>query len=221
MINALIFTPDRNVHANDWAGAFRPASLQFAHQHGVPESQRCAIDVSQPQSEQRGHVRRKIETCAGLEMIAFFCHGWLNGIQLGITRGYVPGLVSSIAAVANPAKTFRVALYACSAGGDVDAGAPGGDGDFADQLRDELCLAGFGACQVDAHATRGHTSQNPHVRRFVGDGSPTGGQGGSWIVAPRSVHWPVWQRALRTGDLQYRFPLMSVADVHRELLGVV
>jgi hypothetical protein len=82
-----------------------------------------------------------------------------------------------------------------------------------------LCEAGKVHCSVVAHVNAGHATHNPRVRRFEGRGSPMGGTGGSWIVAPGSKLWKPWVRALQKTDLRLRFPLMSIGEIHRELLS--
>jgi hypothetical protein len=56
------------------------------------------------------------------------------------------------------------------------------------------------------------------VRRFEGGGSPVGGTGGTWIVGPSSPLWKPWVRALK-GEMRLCYPLLSVAEVHHQLLA--
>lgn len=140
--------------------------------------------------------------------VAIFCHGWANGLQL------VPMVrIRDLAHILAEHRAPVVTLYACST---ADGPATGGDGGFADRLRDALCAAGAVACRVDAHATAGHATRNPYVRRFEGMGVATGGVGGQWIVTPKSALWGPWARALK-GDLRWEFPLLSVAEIHARL----
>ncbi|MBK7153843.1 MAG: hypothetical protein IPH72_19025 [Sandaracinaceae bacterium] len=88
---------------------------------------------------------------------------------------------------------LRVERYACDAARDDDADrrddvtqSAGGDGGFADQLRDALAAHGLTG-HVDAHAKPGHTTKNPHLRRFHMDGGP--GVGGEWLVEPGTALW--------------------------------
>lgn len=223
MTNALIFTPDRNVHENDYAGAFRPESQAFAKLHGIPPARIRAIDVSRPLADRHFALCREIAAAPHpIDLLAFFCHGWPSGIQVGGVVTRIRSLAQTIANASGP--TLRIVLYACSTAADParptppNDSAPGGDDGFADRLRDALCAAGRQYCRVDAHTVRGHATQNPFVRRFSGDGSLIGGHGGSWIVAPHSPQWPAWRLALEKTDLRFRFPLLSIADVHRELV---
>lgn len=221
MVNALILTPDRNTHENDYLGAFRPEARAFAKLHGILPTRIKAIDVSRPLADRHFALCREIAAAGPIDLLAFFCHGWPLGIQVGGVVGRIRSLAQTIANASGP--TLRIVLYACSTAADPtrpappgDAG-PGGDGGFADQLRDALCAVGRPYCRVDAHTVRGHTTQNPFVRRFSGDGSLIGGHGGSWIVAPHSAQWSTWKHVLEKTDLRFRFPLMSLAEIHNEL----
>ena len=161
----------------------------------------------------------------GLRQVAFFCHGWSSAIQL-CPAARVHELARAIrAASADTAPV--VTLYACTTGSDTDAktpergegphgDAPGGDGGFADQLRDALCAEGAVDCIVDAHTVEGHTTRNPYVRRFAGCGVATGGVGGQWLVTPRSALWDRWVHAVK-GELRWRFPTMMLGEIHAEL----
>ena len=147
----------------------------------------------------------------GVEHVCFFCHGWANGLQL-VPMAHVADLARAIAPK-RPGPGPVVTLYACSA---ADGPHLGGDGGFADALRDALCAAGATSCVVDAHVTAGHTTRNPYVRRFVG---PLAATGGEYIVAPKSPLWRRWTRAL-TGDLRWEFPALG-DDVIRARLAAM
>lgn len=145
--------------------------------------------------------------------IAFFCHGWKTGIQFGFGMKHLDELAEAIRGCYQGTCSI-VTLYACSTGGGPGTG---GDGGFADGLRDALCRQGDVDCFVDAHDRPGHTTRNPYVRRFEGMGSAVGGSGGYWIVSPGSTLWRPWVRALRDTDLRFRFPTMDVEQIHAEL----
>lgn len=228
MTRALIFTPDRNTGARrDFSGAFMPEAQAFAKRYDSRPIGK--IDVGAPLKERTEAVLTAIRGDGPIDVLAFFCHGFWSGLQLVGDRTVRDGdgnlrvearadtvrrLAEAIAAHARP--KLRVVLYACGAGAGP---RPEGDEGFADRLRDELCACGVTQCVVYAHATAGHATQNPHVRAFAGDGSPMGGTGGSWIVAPQSKLWTPWRRALVVGDLRFRFPMLSVAEVHNELIS--
>lgn len=226
MTRALIFTPDRNTGTRrDYTGAFQPEAEAFARLYNSRPIVR--VDVAEPLRARTEHVLAAIQADGPIDLLAFFCHGFPEGLQLvgdrtirvdGRTHVQArPETVRRLAQalVEHASPQVRVVLYACSAG---DGTRLDGDEGFADRLRDALCAAGAPRCTVLAHTTAGHVTQNPHVRSFAGDGSPVGGTGGTWIVAPGSKLWPAWRRGLRT-DLRFRFPSMTLAQIHAELLG--
>lgn len=217
----IVFAPEHNSGSKrDATGAFQPEARAFAARHGVPAEQVVLFDNHMAKK----HIRENVLLNIGILekpplTVAFFCHGWRTGVQCGFDLGTVADLAQALSGT----RHIIVALYACStaqgADGGEDAGMPGGDGGFADRLRDELCRAGAVDCQVDAHSTAGHTTRNPYVRRFQGMGSPYGGVGGYMVVSPaKKPLWNAWRTMLRDTGLRYDFPFMPVADIHRWLL---
>ncbi len=208
-ITPLIITGDRNTGGKrDYSGAFAPEALAFQRMHGGHIRR---VDLSRSPAAMRKQVLGIIATERRVH-VAVLCHGFVNGLQIGFRNAHVPELAKALAA----AGVQRVTLYACSTGGGAGSD---GDGGFADRLRDALCAAGSIYCRVDAHSRAGHTTRIPYVRRFEGGGSPVGGTGGTWIVAPGSKLWKPWIRALQKTDLRLRFPGMNASDVHSELLS--
>jgi hypothetical protein len=218
----LVLAPLHNTGAKkDATGAFQPEAAAFAKRHGVPKAQVVWIDNHLTKSAMRKAVLAAIEKTKAangeISALALCCHGWKDGIQFGFSRANVGELAKAIAAVTD----VRVVLYACSTaqgeGGD-DGAATGGDGGFADRLRDALCQEGAVDCQVDAHTVSGHTTWNPKVRRFQGMGSPCGGAGGFFIVSPtQGTLYTKWKTALKNTNLRYDFPFLSVAEIHTSL----
>src|SRR5690606_18287712 len=95
-----------------------------------------------------------------------------------------------------------ITLYACDAARDGDsdrrddvAPGPGGDGGFADALRDALSADHHMHGHVDAHASLGHATKNPFVRRFWMDGE-SADIGGDWLISPGSPAWRTWVRRM-------------------------
>lgn len=214
-MRALILTPRKNRPGkSDYTGAFLPEAKAFAALHKIAPERIVDVDATAPNSACRAHVEAALQSNGPLSLVAFFCHGLRTGLQLGHSIQTVDALAKAIAK--NGSESIVVALYACSTGGGP---APGGEGGFADRLRDALCRAGKSHCSVVAHDNAGHATRNPRVRRFEGRGSPVGGMGGTWLVAPGSELWKPWVRALQKTDLRLRFPLMDPAQIHRELLG--
>jgi len=218
----LILLPDRNHIRRDWSGAFLPEALSFAKTHDRDIIDMVSIDVSKAFWKRRWQTLRAIRKTPAsqpLSMVAIFCHGWKSGIQLGFrSRRQCRRLAQHIARESYPDVT--VALYACSTARDADARirddlqpGPGGDGGFADTLRDELVRAGAIHAGVYAHVTKGHATRNPYVRLFA-DGRF---DGGDWLIEPGSDMWRRWRRALRETGLRFRFPMMSVDEIRAEL----
>lgn len=218
-MRALILTGDRNVDGKkDFTGAFLPESQRFAKLHGVSPVDVTRVDISKPMAARHAQALTGLTRAGDVDCVAIFCHGWSDGMQLGFTRANVAHITDLIADRCQKTRAPIVALYACSTARSKKPGSVGGDGGFADTLRDSLCANGMINCRVDAHDTAGHTTQNPYVVRFEGEGSPVGGNGGRWIVAPKSELWPYWSKALRTTDLRFKFPFMSTAEIHNHLL---
>ena len=149
--------------------------------------------------------------------IAFFCHGTSRDIQLGFNRRNVAELARAIARTSE--RDVRVLLYCCSTASTIHAlvgKAVGGDGGFADELRDALCREGATHCRVMGHDTVGHSGRNPYVRFFDGAGSPVGGAGGTQVVRPGSKLWSRWREELFT-DFRFHMPHMEIGQIHEAL----
>lgn len=228
-MTAIAFAPQHNTGTKkDATGAFQPEMVRWIthiKDQGDTNWINHVINNRLSAAEMRADVIKHISEFKP-DRIAFFCHGWKTGIQFGFGMKHVKELAKTIieadqigadlAAISGGRMHAPIiTLFCClTADGPID-----GDGGFADRLRDELCIAGAVNCRVDAHTTAGHTTRNPNVRRFDGLGSPVGGMGGQHIVAPGSALWARWVKALKTGDLRFRFSAMEVAEIHEELVG--
>jgi hypothetical protein len=123
-------------------------------------------------------------------------------------------------------RDVRVLLYCCSTASTIRAlwgKSVGGDGGFADMLRDALCENGATHCRVMGHVTAGHATRNPYVRFFDGAGSPVGGAGGTDVVRPSSKLWTAWREALNGqflagSDFRFVFPTMEIGQIHEALI---
>jgi hypothetical protein len=184
----------------DATGAFQPeAEAWRAHLEGRGfEVVSVMVDNKATPFAMRTTVRMALEAHRDLAVVAFFCHGFRSGLQFGIRLASVEGLASDLVDALAPAGV--VALYACDAARDMDADrtddladGPGGDGGFADRLRDEMHRLGW-AGWVDAHASAAHTTKNPHVRRFDHDGRS------EYLVQRSHELWQRWQLAVRGKD---------------------
>lgn len=204
MPNMIVITPDRNVHSTDFKGAFEPESLTFMKV--VPGKHTLIkFDASKAMPTRRAYVFGELSKLKGLDYsgVAFFCHGWHNGIQAGVALKQIPELVNLIAGATKNGVDARdvlhVPLYCCSTaakGGVPEAASEtGGDGGFADTLRDAFCQQGKPWVRVFGHTTPGHTTMNSQVRVFEGKGSTFGGMGGEVLVRqppPKNPLWSVW-----------------------------
>lgn len=209
----------------DASTVFKPEAERFAALHGIEVrgfDNRPGYDV------RRREIRAMLAgfPLGELDCVAFFCHGWKTGIQAGWSTRNIGDLSQAISDAGTHA--VAVPLYCCSTGGDLPGtgakvgtkgeASTGGDGGFADQLRDRLCVAGDTRCRVLGHTVPGHATRLPYVREFPGNGSPVGGTGGTWLVAPGSALWRKWTAALQgKGTMRLRFPFLSAAEIHREL----
>lgn len=219
----LAIVPMHNAHGKkDVTGAFMPEAKKFVSLARAGEV--VQFDNSKDMPHRRNQVlllikdRQKL----GFSSIAFFCHGWLDGIQAGFTRRQAPVLAAAIKSVIGTSVNDPVIpLYCCSTGEDPQddplTAAGTGDDSFADKLRDAMCLAGMAQCRTMGHTTVAHTTMNPMVLFMDGMGVPEGGVGGYPPVSPKSAHWTKWKAALRGTDLRFRMPYMTPAEIHAEL----
>lgn len=221
----VIFAPDQDTPGRkDMSGAFFPEARALAQFYGAkPEDVIKRFPANAPIDQRRATCTLALRAATPpLDLIAFICHGWKAGIQAGFLKQHCLLLARIIATQC--ASSAHVVLYACDAARDSDvdaaddrASGPGGDGGFADTLRD-ACEVLNRQITVTAHATLGHCTQNPYVRCFA---PGTGGKGGDWYIDPRSVAWPLWSAALRDprNTLRYRFWSMTRAEIEAELHG--
>lgn len=237
-MNGVIFTPDRNVKRADYTGAFKPEAEGFAREHDIPKTAIHLINITSPATWMRTQVCAAIyaefEQQGPLATVAFFCHGRKTGIQLGFDIETIPEL--SKACKGTCRDTVVVPFYACSTARDIDQNIAddqdpentmGGDGGFADEVRDSLCADAFLVNnRVVAHVTAGHSTYNPWVRFFDGAGMPYGGTGGYWVIRPKGPLWRKWIAWLREKnadqkdrDNQFKFPFMSLEEIRQKVLS--
>lgn len=208
----------------DATGAFIPEARAWAQFHGGTAH---PFDNEAPKGQRRAEVdriigRRGHTPDTRVDAVGIFCHGLTRSLQTGHVIGNVDRLANALTNATKPGA--KVVLYACSAADTPVKNGPGGDDGFADRLRDALIHRApshwyFG--HVDAHVTAGHATTNPYVRRFtcniaVPSETVLGIVGGEWIVPPGSKWWKAWDAALH-GDLRFRFPFMSIAEIRAEL----
>lgn len=188
----------------DASGAFRPESARLVKALGCNASVRI-FDNNRAMVDRRKEVGLALERVQGLDLAAFLCHGWKDGIQAGWTLPMVKDLGARLALACNAGAT--VALYCCDTGRDADGDrkddvgqGPGGRGGFASQLFMAMSTHGWKG-QLWAHPTTAHTTMNPHVRVFRQDDDP---ELGDWAIEPHSERWVYWVRALRETEFRFR-----------------
>jgi hypothetical protein len=221
----MVFVPDQDTAGKrDMSAAFLPEARAFVKFHGAePDDVIKRFPAHAPVEQRRATCTLALRAAVPpLDLVAFVCHGWSAGIQAGFLKQHCLLLARILATQAKP--DAHVILYACDAARDADADAsddrdkgPGGDGGFADGVRD-ACEALNRQVTVTAHATVGHCTQNPFARRFA---PGTGGKGGDWYIEPGSAEWPLWRAALNNprSTLRYRFWSMTRDQIAAELHG--
>jgi len=225
MKNIAIIYSNTNKHGKkDATGAFIPEAKAFQTIWGVPDQLTLGIDCNKLKAwERRKMVCEHIYACGRnvpLEGIAFFGHGWPNGIQFGILKKHLPELVTIIANTQIAiSQYFPIVIYSCltaeneirdSKIQNIGAGTKGG---FADRLAQLLGQKGIEG-HVDAHKTAGHTTENPYVVRFLNDRLESRA---AWLIEPKSTYWYRWSKALKGTNLKYEFPFMTDLSIRMEL----
>ena len=211
--------PRTGVPWADATGAFQPEALRFAKVHG--DVRVVLFDAFAEKSERRSAVREALRAGpSDIECVAFFCHGHKTGLQTGYDGR--TGAEQLAVDLARFSSLHTVVLFACDAGRDGDAASaddirpgPGGDGGFADLVRDELAQTFARSVTIYAHAATGHTSRLPYVRRFDYATSA----GGEWVIEPDSELWKAWRRKLQSpkDDFRLTFPFMTQAELEAAL----
>lgn len=215
----LLIAPKVNIRGKkDATGAFHPEAHAFSKAHGGNTLLRL-FDNTTTMADRFIEVTRWIEsiTPGTVDTVAVFCHGYKTGLQFGATIRNVDLLAKAIGRACAPSP--RIVLYACDAARDADLewrddmqAGPGGEGGYADRLRHALRARNVNAT-IYAHATTGHTTHNPYLRRF----DPSDLAGGHWVITPHSALWCAWIRALR-GSMRFRFPYLSQREIEAELV---
>ena len=229
----VLFSNTNRRGKHDATGAFIPEARAFMKQHNSEEVHFVGVDLEHmPKSARRSSVYQAIHDATldrKLDAVVFYGHGWPDGIQFGFSRETAPELAAMLSDKAH--LTLKVALFACLAAEndvrdkDHENVGPGTDGGFADVLRDELVKCGIRKGWVDAHKTAGHTTWNPYVVRFLCEDTTDplyDGEGGAWLVAPRTTHWRLWCRELRArkATLRHEFPFMTELSLKLKLSGM-
>lgn len=215
----VVFIPDRNSRKadgtmdNDLTGAFDPEAKRYAKywRDRGDEVVAHTMDLSLKSSARVEAVIAAIEAAAPVDRVAFFCHGWRTGVQVGLSCGDARGRASLVAfarrLAAASTPLLKVALYACSTGSSNGPPGDGGDGGFADALRDALCAEGRADVTVFAHTVAGHTTRNAYIRVFAGNDNPLGGRGGDDVVPRNTAMFQRLVDRLNSGQDTFRWEL--------------
>jgi hypothetical protein len=95
-MKGLIFMPTTNSEGKrDTTGAFQPEALKFAREHNIHPDAVVRFDNSAGKPWRRAEVLDALKRRAGLSCVAFFCHGWANGIQAGFDIATVAQLAGA------------------------------------------------------------------------------------------------------------------------------
>ena len=224
---SLAICPTHNAKGKrDVTGAFLPEARAFTElraAEGGVFAEMHQFDNRAAKWRRRREVEGILDAAPyPLTHVAIFCHGYRRGLQTGHTTFSVSRLAAAIAR--NSTASASVALYACDTARDGDnqrnddtKPGPGGEGGFADKLRDELLAHGMRGGHIDAHPVTAHTTKAPYVRRFYVEPEAQD-LGGDWLIAPGSAQWRVWRLKLRQ-DRRFRlsFPLMSTEAIRAAL----
>jgi len=218
-VKTLAISPATNSRGKkDVTGAFRPEAAYFSKLHDSP---RFEFDNTKSKRARRREVEAIMRDAGPqFDLIALFMHGYRRGMQSGHSTWNVKNLAKAIESAAD-VDDAKVALFACDTARDADRDrkddskpGPGGEGGFADKLRDSLVDLGLHGGWVDAHTVTAHTTKAPYVRRFYINADCVD-DGGEWIVTPGSPEWGAWRRALREDrDLRLSFPLMTKSEIY-------
>jgi hypothetical protein len=218
----LVLAPSHNTEGKkDASGAFQPEAEAFAALHGAPAP--LLFDNRAPSAQRLRQVLRFLaeRERGSVDTLAIFSHGYKSGLQIGVSTLNCAefALALAVACTREPI----IVLYTCDTARDNDNDrkddtqkGPGGDGGFADKLRDELNQRRGCRATIFAHASQAHTTWNPYVRRF----DPGEMGGGHWVVEPGDDLWPRWVYAMRHTTLRLRFPFMQGLEIERELLSL-
>jgi len=221
-MRGLVILPSANSHGkHDQTGAFLPESQKFQRLHGIPDDHVVLVDLSKDQGARAAEVLAKVVALGKGEPILnilFAGHG-LRGSLPQLRGVTAPKLAGVLASVKHPAA--RVYLAACSTGDGTPAEpltGVGGDGGFADGVRDAFAQAGSVDVWVTAHVTAGHAFWNPEVRRFEGKGLQGAAAGGTYLVPHGDPKlFAKWRRHMKETDLRFRIHLMTPAEVRAEI----
>lgn len=202
---AVIYSSKNKKGLHDATGAFIPEARAFQLVHGIPDNNMCGVDCVNQKVEQRRKQVLEHIYCVGrnepLDGLAFFCHGWSNGIQVGFNRNDLSLLAGVVAA--SECDYLETVLYACSTK------------KVAKHLAFLFAARGVRG-HVDAHDRRGHTTINPYVVRAQ---NMIASPHSAWLVEPGSEFWRAWVNAMQGTNMRFEFPFMTELEIKMQLAG--
>lgn len=209
----MIFTPDRNTDGSDYTGAFKPESERYARWYeGQGDTVEVhAININAERWERVDAMERAIDGAHGIDRLAFFCHGWKTGMQLGLrcdTEDDRERLLMFAGHVYRQSTAqLKVSLYACLTG-------KGGADSFANELFKALRFRGCADVSVFGHTDAGHATRNADAIIFSADHPD-----GEVVAQPRTPMNRHFDKRLddKTDSLRWRAPYMTVEALRDEL----
>ncbi len=180
---------------SDATSVFQPEAHKWLAVNGL-DGPVIPFDNLRPKPRRMEEVLRKLAAVDGpIDVLACFCHGLKDGLQWIKSLDNIPEVSQAILRL----RPAVVLLMTCDAARDLDGDrqddirpGTGGDGGFADSLRDHLSSLGL-PVTIYAHAVDGHATKNPYVRRFT----PGIQAGADFVVSPGSKEWRTWKSRLQ------------------------
>jgi len=217
-MNILVLHASVNSHGHDATGAFIPEGINF-NKHRTSKGdtvQLIPYDNSLAPGKRLEPFLKLIENANPFDAFVYLGHGLRNGLpSVGMTQANRKKFTDLLIKKAKNKKSLYVTLYACSSA-ETTTGQVGGEGGFADKIRDDLVDAGFTQGWVDAHSVAGHATQNSMLRRFYLS-KEQAASGGTWLVAPGSPEFAQWRKKLNSkwkdDPFRFDFPYMTAAEV--------
>ena len=228
--HVLAFAPAFREKRKD-ADEFRREANRFVDRNRYGSASHVTlVDNKRRPAEQRDYVIQEIARSGRgerLRAVAFFCHGYNRfKLQFGFHAKHSNSMnaLAQVLFDASALGTPVVPLYCCVIGAGPGIG---GDGGFADTLRDALLMQGATSCRVYGHTIKGHATKNPFVRVFdeqdvPGRSGRDGLLGGRWIIDPEDRPlFRKWNAALKKkgSTLRFRFPFMTRDEIVAEIGG--
>ena len=221
-MNILVLHASENTgNVNDATGAFIPEAINF-NKHRTSKGDVVQVfpfkNTAAP-AKRFEEVLKLIEGANPFDAFVYLGHGLRNALpSAGVTQANRKKLTDLLVKKSKSKKKLYVTLFACSTA-ETTTGQPGGEGGFADKVRDDLVEAGFTEGWIDAHPVPGHATQNSLVKRFYLS-KEEAAKGGNYIVAPGSPEFKKWKTKLnskwRDDPFRFDFPFLTTTEILNE-----